>query len=117
MESHWFVAKGLSTNWIWSKKPCEVRNDMMDEANVIVIGEKEFFNDNGVLVVDMMYTVNQIGDKDGSAGIVFYFDDTNCDNFYYVGIWPAFSWLFIGEYINGNWSLLDYKSIRYRICV
>merc|ERR1719362_933126 len=56
-----------------------------------------------------MYSINSIG-YNGNAGIVIYFEE-NCDEYYYVGISPSDSMVFIDKLVDGVWSRIALSSI------
>ena len=72
----------MSSNddWIWSTTPCEMESELIDKQNEVIIGHKQWYNRDGVLSIDMMYTMNEVG-LYRNAGIVLYFDEKRCDTF------------------------------------
>lgn len=69
-----------------------------------VMGTKQFENEDGLLKIEMMFQINSVG-VSGSAGIVLFMDG-NCGDYYYVGIWAEYDTLFLGKFVENQWTLL-----------
>eukprot|EP01083_Nonionella_stella_P070412 188344_1 len=106
-----FIPKGSPIDWTWTTKPCGVSKSKLIRQSIALLGNKQYLNTDGRLVVDMMYSIPVVG-LDGNAGLAFYFDETQCDHYYYVGIWAAHSLIFLGKQ-TGNQDTLDWATIKY----
>eukprot|EP01084_Bolivina_argentea_P153144 267038_1 len=101
-----------ANQWIWTQTHgCNVMSNVINmDDSVAIIRNKQYFNSNGILLVDMMYTMTQLG-KNGNGGIAFYFDENNCNNYYVIGIWAGYDLIYLGKFIDGIYTLITFAHI------
>eukprot|EP01083_Nonionella_stella_P233676 823062_1 len=111
--NEWTIITGDSNKWTWNKKPCHIVKTMEPES-MAVLSNKQYLNMNGVLKIDMMYSILYTPKTNGNAGIVLYIDEyrnrAKCNNYYYIGI-NVEQILFFGMYIENIFSIITSKNV------
>jgi len=117
--SQWFAVSGNVGTLSLTTSPCAMHFDLSSDPldidgddhhphygqSVAVIGDKMYSPDQGRLTAEMRFNAADIGHH-GTIGLVFYVDATDCDTFYFVGVWPGpmESVIFIEHFSHGVWS-------------
>merc|ERR1719245_474687 len=60
-DEQWHIVQGMEGDWTFTKKPCEVRKSVIEKESIGIIGNKQYYNSGGLLVIDMMYVINNVG--------------------------------------------------------
>jgi len=89
--------------------PCAL--SLTAETSRLLMPFRRWRNGDEALVIDAMMAMTP-RDVDGSAGLTLHLDAARCGSYYYVGIWPAHSFVFIGKFAEGaQWTLLETAEI------
>ena len=98
-QSEWSIIAG--NGWMWTIQPCQVVTVNASADNMAIIAGKKWFNWDKPFVVEYRYTINNANSASSNGGIVIHFD-TTCANYYYIGISPSDSTVFLAETFNNN---------------
>merc|ERR1719203_2236042 len=105
--SRWKNAEGEMTLWSFSTKPCRLTSSLRGESSNMFIGDREWTNGAQPTTIEFQFRVSSVGDG-GSVGVVIYHDNSDCDSYYYVGLWPEYGYVFMGKFVNGQWNSLNF---------
>merc|ERR1719474_784261 len=109
--SRWKNAEGDMSSWSFSTKPCRLTSSLRGASSNIFIGDREWDNGAEAVTAELQFAVRSVGDVGASVGMVFYHDATRCDSYYYIGLWPEYGYVFIGKFVNGEWSNFQYAEL------
>jgi len=105
-ESQWFTIP-QDANWTTTKKPCAMLSDFTSGySGMTLIGDRQFVNWNGMLKVDMTFSIEKSG-VNGNTGMVLFLDTQQCSGYYYIGVSKDSNILFFGKFVDDQWTLID----------
>jgi len=118
--ANWFVANAadIDEHWVFHTKStdeiCSVSSNALNdqEAHNLILKDKQFYNADEPLTIDMMYRIEEVASDAASSGIVLYLDESDCDSYYYIGITlDRSSSVFLGKFIRNEWTLIRSQAL------
>lgn len=99
--NEWSIIDGNNGNW--TVRPCQL-SIPFNESNTMIMGNKRWYNGDKPLVIEYMYTINDV--DSGSNGGIILKSSPLCDHYYSIGINPSISTVFVADVLNGNYDIM-----------
>eukprot|EP01084_Bolivina_argentea_P091534 164774_1 len=112
-QDQWTVIDEYDTsNILWSIKPCQLSvNQTNTNINRMIMGNKRWDNGDKMLVIEYMYTIEDINIY-SQAGIILY-SNCGCDEYYFIGI-DAYTSIVLMAYVwNGVYSNIKREKLPF----